>query len=526
MRRVRTSRISNFTAGVIVLVLAVIGTYLGFSKSIPFEHHYTLKAVFASSNNIRKNSPVRIAGVNVGKITSVEHVAGSQAAIVTMRIDNKGLPIHKDARIRIRPRIFLEGNFFADLQPGSPSAPVVSDGDTLPINQTSTPVQLDQVLTALQADTRHDLQRLLGAVGTGLSGKGARGYNRSIPYWKPAYQDGSEVADASRGILEHDLSGYVANAGRTAEALDRNSVQLQSLITDFNATAGAFAARNQQLASAVGELPRTLRAAMPALAALNRAFPPVRRLARALRPGVRSSGPAIDATLPLARQLRGLVSKPELRGLVADLGPVVPQLANLNKETVPLFQQTGAASRCQNEVVLPWSKDTLQDPVFPATGPVYKDSVKVLPGLAGESRTGDANGQWFRVLLSGGLYAYPLPGGRFMLTGQPLEGANPPAAPQPPLRPDVPCETQQPPDLRSYPQGVSGEIRAQIPADRQADFRALVAKTVSQVRGLIKVDGLSKVLRVSSEPAGTNVLDELRALKDKAMSTSIRAAKP
>ena len=67
-----------------------------------------------------------------------------------MEIDKKGLPIHKDATVKIRPRIFLEGNFFVDMQPGTPGAPTLGDGDTLPITQTSTPVQLDQVLTALQ----------------------------------------------------------------------------------------------------------------------------------------------------------------------------------------------------------------------------------------------------------------------------------------------------------------------------------------------------------------------------------------
>ena len=34
-----------------------------------------------------------------------------------MEIEDKGLPIHKDATLKIRPRIFLEGNFFVDLSP-------------------------------------------------------------------------------------------------------------------------------------------------------------------------------------------------------------------------------------------------------------------------------------------------------------------------------------------------------------------------------------------------------------------------
>ena len=100
-----------------------IATYLGFTKDIPFTHDFRVKAVFTQANSIRKNSPVRIAGVNVGKVKKIEREPGTTAAIVTMEIQDKGLPIHTDATMKIRPRIFLEGNFFVDVKPGTPSAP-------------------------------------------------------------------------------------------------------------------------------------------------------------------------------------------------------------------------------------------------------------------------------------------------------------------------------------------------------------------------------------------------------------------
>ncbi|MEN3285350.1 MAG: phospholipid/cholesterol/gamma-HCH transport system substrate-binding protein [Solirubrobacteraceae bacterium] len=441
--------------GIGVLAVLAVGIYLGFTKEIPFRHHYTIEAVFPSANNIRVDSPVRVAGVNIGKVTGISHVeAGRQAALVTMRIDKRGLPLHRDARLKIRPRIFLEGNFFVDVSPGSPSAPALHDGDRIPINQTSAPVQLDQVLSALQAPTRRDLQALLRELSSGLSGEGARGYNRSIPYWEPAYRDSSIVADALQGTEPHDLSRVIDKAGATAEAIDRNRVQLESLVTDFDTTAAAFAARDTELSAAVGELPRTLRAGMPALAALNRSFPAVRGLVRAGRPAVRSSGPTLDAALPFARQARGLVSKPELRGLSSDLRPLVPPLTQLDERSAPLYDQVSQASSCQNEVVLPWSQETIEDRTFPAHGPVYQEATKPLPGLAGESRSGDANGQWFRVMLDTPKFAYPFGTQKFFLTGQPLQGVNPPVPKnhaRPPLRADAPCETQQVPDLRTIP---------------------------------------------------------------------------
>ena len=88
-----------------------------------------------------------------------------------MEIEPSGLPIHSDATLKIRPRIFLEGNWFVDLQPGSPSAKTVSSGYTIPITQTSDPVQLDQVLDALNTDTRANLQDFLIGYGDGLTRK-------------------------------------------------------------------------------------------------------------------------------------------------------------------------------------------------------------------------------------------------------------------------------------------------------------------------------------------------------------------
>ena len=63
---------SNFAIGLVALAVCLVGLYLGFAKAIPFKPHYEIKAAFASSNNIRPGSPVRIAGVEVGKVTKIE----------------------------------------------------------------------------------------------------------------------------------------------------------------------------------------------------------------------------------------------------------------------------------------------------------------------------------------------------------------------------------------------------------------------------------------------------------------------
>jgi virulence factor Mce-like protein len=498
--RRRQPRISDFALGAIVLVVVLLVTALAFKKEIPFRHHYTVTAVFATSNNIKPNSKVRIAGINVGKVTKVEKatIGGQPASRVKMRIDNVGLPLHTDATAKIRPRLFLEGNFFVDLSPGSPSAPLMKDGGTIPASQTAAPVQWDQLFSTLQRDTRKDLQDLLQQLASALDHGGAAAYNSSIPFWKNAYKDTAIVNNALLGTSPHDLSGYVGHQAGVSSAFAADDARLRQLISDLDTTATSFAVAHTDLSAAIGELPHTLRAGIPALSALNASFPPLRRMIVDARPAVRSSGPAIDALLPAVRQLRGLMARAELRGLTADLRPAAPALARLNRESVPLLGQVRLASSCQNEVILPWTQEKIDDPAFPTRRNVGDESTKFLPGIAGESRSGDANGQWFSILANMGPYAYPLTQQTYFLSDTPLRGVNPPKpTTRPPLRPDVPCETQQTPDLRSIPAPPPQGVKATIPPSKWGAYLKLKDRAVRWLRKQIKLDGLQKVLRVS-----------------------------
>ncbi len=468
----RRGGISKFKAGSIGIVAIVLLTYLAFTKfANPLASPFTVHAIFSSANGLRPDSLVRIAGVNVGKVQSISGVPGCTAvardrsrcaaADVTMTIDEQGLPLHTNATFRIRPRIFLEGNFFVDVSPGTPEAPRAPGDYTFPIQQGVEPVQLDQILTSLQADTRRNLQILLQQYGTAVK-QGGPGYNASIPYWLPAYQYSSIVSHDALGIQAHDLSDWIAAQAITAGALDAHPQSLQNLITDFNTTANAFARENVALENAVAELPRTLAAATPAFNALNAAFPPLRTLSRALIPGVVSAGPAIDASLPFVEQLRLLVQPSELGGLASDLTVAVPALATLSSETIPLMRDgVRPASSCLATVVYPFSQLTLTDPNFNASNgfpprKVYVEAVDYLPGLAGESRTFDANGSYIRVLLTGGSLPYSLQPGSFGEAVAPListQPALPPGGARPPLAPNVPCETQTPIRDLSSPTG-------------------------------------------------------------------------
>ena len=153
----RTRGVSPFKAGILAIVVLALLAYFGFSKANPFAHPFELKAVVDDARNLQTRSPVRIAGVEVGKVTKVEPVGEStSAAEVTMELREDALPLREDAELKVRPRLFLEGNYFVDLKPGTPSAPELEDGDTVPRDQTSASVSFTEVLGLLQSDVRTD----------------------------------------------------------------------------------------------------------------------------------------------------------------------------------------------------------------------------------------------------------------------------------------------------------------------------------------------------------------------------------
>lgn len=168
---------------------------------------------------------------------------------------------------------------------------------------------------------------------------------------------------------------------------------------------------------------------------------------------------------------------------------------------------------CQNETILPWTRDTVGDPAFPTDDPVFQEFGKFFPGLAGESRSGDANGQWFRVLAAGGTNLIETGPGMFATSMNPMLGANPPK-PQgrPPLRNDVACETQEPPDLNSKPAAPPQQrtVNTDTPEFRKRYAEAR-DKAVEWLEGEIKRQGLDGKLKVGDKDATQELLDQVKA---------------
>jgi phospholipid/cholesterol/gamma-HCH transport system substrate-binding protein len=461
----------------LVLLLACVGVYFGFAKKVPFTHGFRMNAVFENANSIRPNSPVRIAGVNVGKVTKIERYKDTDASVVTFELNQTALPVHKDATAKIRPRIFLEGNFFVDLAPGTPSSPTLGDGDTIPMTQTAAPVQLGDVLTSLQQDTRKSLKQVLREYGNALTdpptaaddanadpasrGKSAaQSLNDNFVNAGPALRDTSIVNEALLGARPDDLSTIVKSVGTISGALDRNEAQLKDLITNFDKTTSIFADESSNLQTSIRRLSPTLAITNRTLDDLNAAFPPTRAFAREILPGVKQTPATVQASFPWIKQTRALLAPSELQGLTRELSPATQDLAKAIDATNQLLPQTDLVSKCVSRVILPTGDIVIQDGDLTTGKANYKEFWYAMVGLASEGQNTDGNGIYVRFQPGAG--SQTLSTGKGSISGESLFGRSDlapsgtrPAYPgkRPPYRPDVPCYTQKIPDLNGAATG-------------------------------------------------------------------------
>lgn len=475
-------RPSNWMIALIFLIVFTVGPYLAFTKHIPFTGYgYTLKATFSNGVNISKKSPVRIAGVDVGEVIEVGREGN--ATQVTFTVDESGRPIHDDALAQIRPRIFLEGNFFIDLDPGSPSAPELASEETIPVSRTSTSVQLDEIFLALQSPVRADLSRLLESFGTALTheptpaedvdqapevqGKtGAESLNGALRFGGDAGRYSAQVTNALLGTEPGDLSRLIAGTSRTFGAFAANEADLQGLIENFDTFTGALAAQSTNLSATIAQLAPTLRTAQDSFVTLNNTLPPLRSYAIQLRPAIAELPGLIQGAEPWIDQAYPLLSGREGGGVAKLLREATPGLAGAAQggkaKALPQLNQIGA---CTTRVIVPTGNQVINDQ-FSTGGPNYREFFYYLVNFAGITQNFDGNGHYLKVAPAAGdvLTEIENPASRiptdqrvFTYSVEAPNGIQPQLGERPGDKRDVRCYQNSAPDINGSPLSEIGE---------------------------------------------------------------------
>ena len=161
----------------ILLAIVTAGVLLtGMATGLFGGHAYTITAYFLSAEGLVAQNDVVINGARVGKVVSVGVApddGGSQGgAQVVLQLDGASAPLYRGTRATIRPKGLL-GNPFVELTPGPRSAASIPSGGTLPLQDTASPVDLDQVMDLFDPQTRSRIQTLTREGGASLANRGS-----------------------------------------------------------------------------------------------------------------------------------------------------------------------------------------------------------------------------------------------------------------------------------------------------------------------------------------------------------------
>jgi phospholipid/cholesterol/gamma-HCH transport system substrate-binding protein len=320
----------------------------------PWEKRTTIIAEFSSAQSVTpgQGQTVTVAGVEVGEIGQVTLKEGRARVEMVLEPDKLG-SIYSNARLLLRPKTGLN-DMSIDLdpgtpQPGRPERGELSDGDVLPVWNSLPNVNPDEVLAALDADTRHYLQIVANAGGAGLGDRGVdlrKVLAASQPTLASTRRVSRALADRRRKVRR-----LVHNLRVLAAATADSDSELVRLVDSSAAVFDTIGRRDAELASSVERLPGALSATRRALSESRALATELRPTAEALRPTVRDLGPALVDVRPLLRAGTPIL-RDDLRPLVREATPLVrdlrPSVENLNPATADLVRVGDVLVRLAN----------------------------------------------------------------------------------------------------------------------------------------------------------------------------------
>ncbi len=326
---------------------------------------YYVRVIFDNASTIVGGEDVKIAGVPVGVISDMNVTEENQAA-VTLRIDNEAFtPWRADASCTIRAQGLI-GEKFVECEPGSTDAPKlrrIREGDgegerLLPVENTSSPVDIDLINNVMRLPYRQRLSILLDEFGSALAGRGEE-LNEIIHRANPALRETDEVlailADQNR-----DLARLAKDSDEVLGPLARERESFADFVVQANATGEATAERRDDIRRGIELLPEFLAELEPLMADLegftDQGIPLLRDLgdaAPALGRLIEAQGTLADASRESLPSLgdaleRGRPALLRSQPLIKDLIKLGKQLAPVSVDLDDLLRsldQTGGLKR-------------------------------------------------------------------------------------------------------------------------------------------------------------------------------------
>jgi virulence factor Mce-like protein len=248
---------------IVAVYMALSGSILGFMAvnmggpclSLPFTASpcRTVSVEFKDASGLLHSNDLRMAGIKVGQVTAIN--AKKNYAVATVEIENRFMPVYKNAHAIVRPKNLL-GETYVEIDRGDRAAGEINAGDTIPLANTITPVQVDEVLNALDPNTRQKLGIVINALGEASA---ARGKDLNL-----STQDFRRITAAlatTSGTLNSEkdnLDALIVQLDLLQKTAADYHEELAQVLRDWNDTSRTMAAHSQNFASAIDHLGNVL----------------------------------------------------------------------------------------------------------------------------------------------------------------------------------------------------------------------------------------------------------------------------
>jgi phospholipid/cholesterol/gamma-HCH transport system substrate-binding protein len=312
--------------------------WIAFGGPLPLKPEgYRVTVPFTEATQLAVESDVRISGVSVGKVKSIELSNKGDYADAVIELDSQYAPIPENTRAILRSKTLL-GETYVELTPGSKSEPSVPEGGSLPPAQVANSVQLDEVFRTFGKQTREAFRAWMQGSAAALRGRGAD-FGEALAELEPF----SESANRALRILDtqqHAVRQLVHSGGTVFQALSERQDQLRGLIQNSDTVFSTTAQRNQDLADAFRILPTFQRETRLTLDRLNQFAIKTDPLVQQLRPAVKQLSPTLEAAGRAAPDLQRFFEG--LRGTIAASHKGFPALRRLlDDDLTPLLSRLG-----------------------------------------------------------------------------------------------------------------------------------------------------------------------------------------
>jgi len=336
----------------LICSLLAIGVWRGFGGGVPFEPRgYRVSAELPEADSVLANSAVRIAGVDVGHVISVQ--SRGRTAHVELQIDPEFAPLHRDARIVVRSKTLL-GEGYLEVAPGDRDAPAIADGGRIPARGVVRAQRLDDVLQAFPESTRRDLRTMLAGMAGGFEGRAgdlndalgrapgvvgnleavARNLQRQQGPLRQLLGSSTDVFDAL-GSQDAALVGAIRQGSRVFATTARRDRELSALIDALPPFLGDLRVASGRLRGASGDLRRAVASLRPTTPLVVPALTALRDDTGRLQSAFRQVAPAFrDTTKAL----------PSVTRILDEVGPTLANVHLAARQLLP-FVQLSAASR-------------------------------------------------------------------------------------------------------------------------------------------------------------------------------------